>query len=132
MKVIALLVALLVIVPAVLCGVTLTRNADAPGDGKTFPKAGDTVKVHYTGTLASGDKRKFDSSVDRNQPFITKIGVGHVIKCWDEGMLQLSVGEKATLHCSSDYAYGSRGAGSVIPPNADLNFDVELIEIMDQ
>lgn len=69
------------------------------------------------------------TSVDRGQAFTTKIGVGQVIKCWDEGMMQMSVGEKAILHCSADYAYGSRGAGGVIPPNADLNFEVTLISI---
>eukprot|EP00462_Mataza_sp_D1_P003180 CAMPEP_0175103468 /NCGR_PEP_ID=MMETSP0086_2-20121207/9105_1 /TAXON_ID=136419 /ORGANISM="Unknown Unknown, Strain D1" /LENGTH=108 /DNA_ID=CAMNT_0016378585 /DNA_START=61 /DNA_END=387 /DNA_ORIENTATION=- len=107
----------------------MTIERISHGDGVNFPKKGDTIKVHYTGTLADGGK-KFDSSVDRGQPFTTKIGVGQVIKCWDEGMTQMSVGEKAILHCSSDYAYGAAGAGGVIPPNADLNFEVELLEIL--
>ena len=72
---------------------------------------------------------KFDSSRDRGQPFSFTIGVGQVIKGWDEGVMQMSLGEKATLDITSDYGYGARGAGGVIPPNADLLFDVELIAI---
>ncbi|EKM76997.1 hypothetical protein AGABI1DRAFT_115445 [Agaricus bisporus var. burnettii JB137-S8] len=99
-----------------------------PGDGRTFPKKGDKVKMHYVGTLKSG--KKFDSSRDRNKPFETKIGVGDVIKGWDEGVPQLSLGQKAKLTISSDYGYGSRGAGGgAIPPNADLVFEVELLAI---
>eukprot|EP00401_Gymnodinium_catenatum_P071124 CAMPEP_0117542550 /NCGR_PEP_ID=MMETSP0784-20121206/44604_1 /TAXON_ID=39447 /ORGANISM="" /LENGTH=164 /DNA_ID=CAMNT_0005339303 /DNA_START=9 /DNA_END=503 /DNA_ORIENTATION=- len=101
------------------------------GDGVNFPKKGDTVTMHYTGTLTSvffGGK-KFDSSVDRGTPFVTKIGVGKVIKGWDVGVPQMSLGEKAILRITSDYAYGSRGAGGVIPPNADLTFEVELLKI---
>jgi len=122
-KTVILFVAFLAVVNA---GVTIERVKS--GDGERFPKKGDTISVHYTGTLAKGGK-KFDSSKDRNQPFETKIGVGQVIKCWDEGMIQMSVGEKAILHCSSDFAYGSRGAGGSIPPNADLDFEVELLSI---
>ncbi|KAJ1462819.1 hypothetical protein M885DRAFT_504205 [Pelagophyceae sp. CCMP2097] len=99
-----------------------------PGDGATFPKAGDKLTMHYTGTLASTGA-KFDSSLDRKEPFSFKIGVGQVIKGWDEGVIQMSVGEKATLEITSDFGYGARGAGGVIPPNADLKFDVELIKI---
>ncbi|KAJ9116627.1 FK506-binding protein 1 [Naganishia adeliensis] len=80
----------------------------SPGDGKTFPKKGDTVTMHYVGTLASNGS-KFDSSRDRGQPFVTQIGVGRVIRGWDEGVPQLSLGQKAKLICSSDYAYGDRG-----------------------
>lgn len=99
-----------------------------PGDGKTFPKKGDKLAMQYTGTLAANGK-KFDSSRDRGQPFVFTYGVGQVIRCWDEGIGKLSLGERAILHCTSDYAYGASGAGGVIPPNADLDFDVELLKI---
>ncbi|KAL4910603.1 FK506-binding protein 1A [Aspergillus multicolor] len=97
------------------------------GDGVNFPKKGDTVSMHYVGTLADGSK--FDSSRDRNDAFVTKIGVGRVIKGWDEGVPQLSLGEKAKLICTPDYAYGPRGFPPVIPPNATLTFEVELLKI---
>mmetsp|Transcript_7238 Transcript_7238/g.7879 ORF Transcript_7238/g.7879 Transcript_7238/m.7879 type:complete len:131 (-) Transcript_7238:116-508(-) len=100
------------------------------GDGKTFPKKGDELTMHYTGTLADGGA-KFDSSVDRGKPFIFKIGIGQVIRGWDEGVMLMSLGEKATLSIPSAYGYGERGAGGVIPPNADLNFEVELLAIND-
>jgi len=99
----------------------------SPGDGKTFPKTGDTVTIHYVGTLLDGSK--FDSSVDRKSPFVTKIGVGKVIKGWDEGVPQLSLGEKAILTATPDYAYGARGFPPVIPPNATLRFEVTLLSI---
>ncbi|KAG8981647.1 FK506 binding protein proline rotamase rapamycin-binding protein [Tulasnella sp. JGI-2019a] len=98
-----------------------------PGDGKTFPKEGDTVTIHYVGTLLNG--KKFDSSRDRGKPFITEIGVGDVIQGWDEGVLKLSLGQKAILTCSPDYAYGPEGSPPVIPPNATLKFEVELLKI---
>jgi len=72
---------------------------------------------------------KFDASRDRGRPFKFTIGVGQVIKGWDEGVIQMSLGEKAILRITSDYGYGPRGAGGVIPPNADLTFEVELLEI---
>jgi FK506-binding protein 1 len=80
------------------------------GDKETFPKQGDELSMHYVGTLASNGT-KFDSSRDRNKPFTFKIGVGQVIQGWDEGVMQMSLGEKAVLHISSDFGYGSRGAG---------------------
>ncbi|KAI9031218.1 hypothetical protein DFJ74DRAFT_654996 [Hyaloraphidium curvatum] len=97
------------------------------GDGKSYPKKGDKVTIHYVGTLKDG--KKFDSSRDRGQPFQCTIGVGQVIKGWDEGVPQISVGEKAKLEITPDYGYGARGAGGVIPPNADLIFEVELLKI---
>ena len=98
------------------------------GDGKTFPKEGDSVTIHYTGTLIKGGS-KFDSSVDRGEPFTCHIGVGEVIQGWDEAIPKLSVGTKAVIDIPSDKAYGSRGAGGAIPPNADLRFEVELLHV---
>mmetsp|Transcript_24227 Transcript_24227/g.38812 ORF Transcript_24227/g.38812 Transcript_24227/m.38812 type:complete len:165 (-) Transcript_24227:114-608(-) len=107
-------------------GVEVVTNK--PGDGKTFPQKGDKCVMHYTGTLASNGK-KFDSSLGKGKPFSFRIGVGQVIRGWDEGVVQMSLGEKATLKIKADFGYGSQGAGSDIPPNADLNFEVELLKI---
>eukprot|EP00468_Gymnochlora_sp_CCMP2014_P008055 CAMPEP_0167756050 /NCGR_PEP_ID=MMETSP0110_2-20121227/9163_1 /TAXON_ID=629695 /ORGANISM="Gymnochlora sp., Strain CCMP2014" /LENGTH=178 /DNA_ID=CAMNT_0007642103 /DNA_START=24 /DNA_END=560 /DNA_ORIENTATION=+ len=98
------------------------------GDGKNFPQKGDKLAMHYVGTLKDGGK-KFDSSRDRGQLFEFTIGVGQVIKGWDEGVMKMSLGERAILNITSDYGYGARGAGAAIPPNADLVFDVELVKI---
>uniref|UniRef100_A0A7S3LEC3 peptidylprolyl isomerase n=2 Tax=Amphora coffeiformis TaxID=265554 RepID=A0A7S3LEC3_9STRA len=102
-----------------------------PGDGATFPQKGDKLSMTYVGTLAS-DGTQFDSSFRKGRPFQFVIGIGQVIKGWDEGVAQMSLGEKATLKITSDYGYGARGAGGVIPPNADLNFEVELLAIGDK
>ncbi|KAI0711598.1 hypothetical protein C8Q76DRAFT_797876 [Earliella scabrosa] len=120
----ALLAAVLTV--AVVCqGVTV--ESITPGDGKNFPRRGDKVTIHYVGTLLDG--KKFDSSRDRGAPFETEIGVGKVIKGWDEGVPQLSLGEKAILTATPDYAYGARGFPPVIPPNSTLKFEVELLKI---
>ncbi|XP_057175746.1 FKBP prolyl isomerase 1Ab [Triplophysa rosa] len=98
-----------------------------PGDGRTFPKKGQTCVVHYVGSLTDG--RKFDSSRDRDKPFKFKIGKQEVIRGWEEGIVQMSVGQRAKLTCSPDYAYGNKGHPGIIPPNATLIFDVELLSL---
>ncbi|KIM39034.1 hypothetical protein M413DRAFT_234835 [Hebeloma cylindrosporum] len=105
----------------------VTVETIVPGDGSTFPKKGDKVTIHYVGTLTDG--KKFDSSRDRGTPFQTEIGTGKVIKGWDEGVLKLSLGQKAILTASPDFAYGSRGFPPAIPPNSTLKFEVELLKI---
>ncbi|KAM4551545.1 peptidyl-prolyl cis-trans isomerase Fkbp12-like [Odontesthes bonariensis] len=97
-----------------------------PGDGKTFPKKGQKVSVHYVGTLTSG--KKFDSSRDRGEPFQFKLGAGEVIRGWDDGVAQMSVGQVAKLTCSPDFAYGSKGYPPIIPANSTLIFEVELLK----
>jgi peptidylprolyl isomerase len=101
-----------------------------PGTGAS-PKSGQTCVMHYTGWLYNdGTKgKKFDSSVDRGQPFEFVIGQGNVIKGWDEGVATMKVGGKRTLIIPAALGYGARGAGGVIPPNATLMFDVELLGI---
>jgi len=103
---------------------------EVAGTGAT-PTKGKPVTVHYTGWLdVNGEKgAKFDSSVDRNQPFNFIIGVGQVIQGWDEGVQSMTVGEKRRLFIPADLGYGARGAGKVIPPNANLIFDVELLKV---
>mmetsp|Transcript_5322 Transcript_5322/g.8825 ORF Transcript_5322/g.8825 Transcript_5322/m.8825 type:complete len:109 (-) Transcript_5322:31-357(-) len=105
----------------------VTVKSLSPGDGKTFPKSGQKVTMHYTGKLTDG--KVFDSSVAKNRPFSFTVGQGQVIKGWDEGVPQLSLGEKAEFTITPDYGYGAAGAGGVIPPNATLIFEVELLKI---
>jgi FKBP-type peptidyl-prolyl cis-trans isomerase len=96
------------------------------GDGAS-PKRGDTVMVHYTGWLADGTK--FDSSVDRDEPFGFVLGTGQVIQGWDQGVATLRVGDKARLTIPPELAYGEAGYPGAIPPNATLIFEVELLSI---
>lgn len=103
-------------------GITIKMTKEGNGAN---PKASDTVKVHYRGTLADG--KEFDSSYKRGEP--TSFPLNRVIPCWTEGIQLIKVGGKATLTCPSNLAYGSRGAGGVIPPNATLTFEVELLAI---
>lgn len=123
-----------------------TQNTDTQTEGKmvktasgleytevlagtgAVPKPGDIVSVHYTGKLTDG--KKFDSSVDRGQPFQFPLGAGRVIKGWDEGIALMKKGGKAVLTIPPELGYGARGAGGAIPPNATLVFEVELVDIL--
>ena len=104
----------------------LTYLITKKGTGRQ-PKKGETIVVHYTGMLTNGVK--FDSSRDRNEPLAFKLGTGRVIKGWDEGFSNLRVGDHAILIIPSDLAYGSRGAGDVIPPDSKLIFVVEVVDV---
>lgn len=111
-------------------GLKFTILQEAPTDAKK-PTPGATVTVHYTGWLEENGQpgKKFDSSVDRGQPFTFIIGIGQVIKGWDMGVMDMKVGEKRRIIIPSDLGYGARGAGAAIPPYATLIFDVELLGI---
>jgi len=107
---------------------TLSCEVVNPGDGVNFPKKGDTLTMHYTGTLAATGIVFDTSRGDGRQPFKFTIGVGEVIKGWDAGLTHMSLGERSILEIPSEMAYGEKGT-DVIPPNADLHFDVELLKI---
>jgi len=103
----------------------------APAADAKKATAGQTVQVHYTGWLDENGQpgAKFDSSVDRGTPFEFPVAMGYVIKGWDEALSDMKVGEKRRIYIPSELGYGARGAGGAIPPNADLIFDVELLDI---
>lgn len=103
-------------------GVKIVHSTDGTG---SQPKATDTVKVHYRGTLADG--KEFDSSYKRGAP--ATFPLNRVVPCWTEGVQKIKVGGKATLTCPPATAYGERGAGNAVPPNATLTFDIELLAI---
>ena len=112
--------------PAVTTASGLTYIVTQNGTGAQL-KAGDTVLVHYTGLLTSGVK--FDSSLDRGEPFPFPLGAGRVIKGWDEGVQKLRVGDRATFFIPPALGYGAKGAGGVIPPNATLIFIIEVVGV---
>jgi len=130
------LVTLACATPLIACTQPTTPAASAPATGLDYtvlkegsgasPAATDVVKVHYRGTFPDG--REFDSSYGRGQP--AEFPLNRVIKCWTEGVQRMKVGGKARLVCPPGIAYGERGAGSVIPPNATLHFEVELLDIV--
>lgn len=128
----SVIMAALLAVPAFAAGKTVTtasglKYVDVVVGKGASPAPGKMVKVHYTGTLENG--KKFDSSVDRKEPFSFTIGVGQVIRGWDEGVMTMKVGGKRKLIIPSELGYGRRGAGSDIPPNSTLLFDVELLDV---
>ncbi|POR07721.1 FKBP-type peptidyl-prolyl cis-trans isomerase [Diaphorobacter sp. LR2014-1] len=110
--------------PAVTTGSGLVYESLKDGSGES-PKATDTVKVHYRGTFPDG--KEFDSSYKRGEP--TEFPLNRVIPCWTEGVQRMKPGGKAKLTCPPAIAYGARGAGGVIPPNATLNFEIELLSV---
>ena len=116
--------------PAMITTASGLKYVDTvPGTGES-PQKGQKCVMHYTGWLWENGAKgaKFDSSVDRKEPFTFTVGVGQVIKGWDEGVISMKKGGKRTLYIPAELGYGSRGAGGVIPPNATLVFDVELID----
>lgn len=118
-------------VPAMTTTASGLQYLDTKVGAGASPLRGQRCLVHYTGWLSDkGQKgKKFDSSVDRGEPLAIPIGVGRVIKGWDEGLMTMKVGGRRTLHIPAALGYGARGAGGDIPPNADLIFEVELISI---
>jgi len=117
--------------PAMITTATGLHYLDTQIGTGASPQPGQRCSVHYTGWLSDRGKKgkKFDSSLDRGEPLAFPVGVGRVIKGWDEGLMTMKVGGKRTLHIPAALGYGARGAGADIPPNADLIFDVELLGI---
>ncbi|KAJ9087174.1 FK506 binding protein proline rotamase rapamycin-binding protein [Entomophthora muscae] len=105
----------------------VTTEIIKEGDKQNYPKPGDTISMHYTGKLTNGTV--FDSSVKRGKPFVCRIGVGELIRGWDEAVPKMSLGEKSILTITSDYGYGARGCPGLIPPDSTLVFEVELLKI---
>ena len=112
---------------ALLIKMPVTKQIIQEGDGNTFPQAGQQLEMHYDGTLEDGTV--FDSSRRKGRPFKFVIGVGQVIQGWDEGVMTMSLGEKAKLTITGDMAYGPAGIDGIIPPNATLIFEVELLKL---
>ena len=115
-------------------GITQLQKVDSVAGTGDEARPGRVVRVHYTGWLYDATKSdkcgtKFDSSLDRGKPFVFKLGGGQVIKGWDEGVVGMKVGGKRKLTIPPDLGYGARGAGGVIPPNATLLFEVELLGV---
>ncbi|CAL1127935.1 unnamed protein product [Cladocopium goreaui] len=106
----------------------VTKTIIKEGDKQTYPKPGDSLLMHYVGTFKDNGQ-VFDSSERAGQPIRFPVGRGQVIRGWDEGVIRMSLGEKAKLEITSDFAYGRQGAPGVIPPYADLVFEVELLAI---
>ena len=117
--------------PATMTTASGLQIADTKVGTGASPRTGQTCVMHYTGWLYTNGAKgaKFDSSLDRGQPFEFPIGTGRVIKGWDEGVASMKVGGKRTLIIPADLGYGARGAGGVIPPNATLIFEVELLDV---
>jgi len=117
--------------PAMITTETGLKYIDTQIGTGAAPMKGQRCIVHYTGWLSDKGQRgkKFDSSLDRNDPLAFPVGVGRVIKGWDEGLMSMKVGGKRTLYIPAPLGYGARGAGGDIPPHADLIFDVELLGV---
>eukprot|EP00747_Dinoflagellata_sp_TGD_P163063 gnl/TRDRNA2_/TRDRNA2_181363_c0_seq1.p1 gnl/TRDRNA2_/TRDRNA2_181363_c0~~gnl/TRDRNA2_/TRDRNA2_181363_c0_seq1.p1 ORF type:complete len:158 (-),score=33.90 gnl/TRDRNA2_/TRDRNA2_181363_c0_seq1:94-567(-) len=110
----------------------VTITVHKAGDGKVIPRSGQIVRFHYTGTLAANG-HEFDSSrTGDGEPFRFRMGTGAVIPCYEQALVRMSVGERATIHCPASLAYGEAGVPGTIPPNADLDFDVELLSAADK